>query len=231
MIIKPADLCEIVEASGLFEAGLEGVSEARQRRSKATVAKLISTGHAMLNDRSLDDLSIEELCAASDCTVGAFYSRFESKEAYFAAVQFVVCADRDRALAALMAEAQRAKWDLQRICAALVEDLTQWYRANHGVLRASLMHSRNGVSSWNAIKELGARHKATWVELLGDRLPKPLAARERKLRVQFANQVMNGTLIHMLLIDPGPVMLRDTAAPKRLSANMYAYLTSMEEPA
>jgi AcrR family transcriptional regulator len=159
MIIKQSDLCEIVDASGLFEAGLEGVSEARQARSKATVAKLISTGHAMLNDRSLDDLSIEDLCGAADCTIGAFYSRFESKEAYFAAVQFVVCADRDRALAAVVAEAKKEEWSLQRICAALVDDLTQWYRANHGVLRASLMHARNGQSSWSSIKELGARHK------------------------------------------------------------------------
>jgi AcrR family transcriptional regulator len=231
MVIKQSELCEIVHASGLFEAGLEGVSEARQARSRATVAKLISTGHAMLNDRPLDDLSIEELCSAADCTVGAFYSRFESKEAYFAAVQFVVCADRDRALAAVVAEAGREKWPLQRICAGLVEDLTEWYRANHGVLRASLMHSRNGESSWNSIKELGARHKAAWVELLSHRLPKALPARERKLRVQFANQVMNGTLIHMLLIDPGPVMLHDAAAPKRLSANMYAYLTDAAAPA
>lgn len=231
MISKQSDLCEIVDASGLFEAGLEGVSEARQARSKATVAKLISTGHAMLNDRSLDDLSIEDLCGAADCTIGAFYSRFESKEAYFAAVQFVVCADRDRALAAVVAEAKKEEWSLQRICAALVDDLTQWYRANHGVLRASLMHARNGQSSWSSIKELGARHKAAWVELLSHRLPKALPASERKLRVQFANQVMNGTLIHMLLIDPGPVMLRDAAAPRRLSANMYAYLMNGAESA
>lgn len=231
MVLKHAKLCEIIEASGLWAADLAGVSAARQRRSRTTVANLIATGHEMLNDRSLDALSIEELCGAAKCTIGAFYSRFDSKEAYFAAVQFVVCADRDRALSAVVAEAQRAGWTLQRICAALVEDLTQWYRANHGVLRASLMHSRNGESGWSSIQELGARHKAAWVDLLSHRLAKSLPPRERKIRVQFANQVVNGTLIHMLLIDPGPMMLRDAGTPKRLSANMYAYLTSTTETA
>lgn len=226
MIINTEDLRETIDASGLWEADLPGVSAARQRRSRETAANLIATGHAMLNDRSLDALSIEELCEAADCTIGAFYSRFESKEAYFTAVQFVVCADRDAALASVVAKAQNEDWPLQRICNALVGDLTEWYRINHGVLRASLLHSRHGESGWTSIKALGSRHKLVWVQLLARLLPAKLPLRERRLRVLFAHQVVNGTLVHMLLNHPGPVELTDAAAPVRLSANMIAYLLS-----
>jgi AcrR family transcriptional regulator len=226
MILNNRKLCETVEASGLWEAALPGMSPARQRRSRETVVSLIATGHAMLNDRSLDALSIDELCAAAGCTIGAFYSRFESKESYFDAIQFVVCADRDAALSAVVTEARRAKWPLRRICSALVGDLAQWYWSNSGVLRASLLHRRNGESGWTSIKALGTRHKAVWVELLKRHLPIKLPARERKLRVQFAHQVVNGTLVHMLLNDPGPLKIGDAATPTRLTANMISYLLS-----
>jgi AcrR family transcriptional regulator len=224
MILNTVAYCEIVEASGLWDAGLPGVSVARQRRSRTTVAKLIASGHAMLNTRSLDALSIEELCAAADCTIGAFYSRFESKEAYFAAVQFVVCADRDAALAAVVTQARQADWSLTKICAALVGDLTAWYRTNHGVLRASLLHSRHGESSWSSIKALGTKHKVVWVELLGSHLARTLSPHERRLRIQFAHQIVNGTLVHMLLNDPGPLTVHDKATPVRLTSAMVSYL-------
>lgn len=226
MILNNQTLCETVEASGLWEAGLPGVSAARQRRSRETVTNLITTGHAMLNDRSLDALSIDELCTSAGCTIGAFYSRFESKESYFAAVQFVICADRDTALEALVSKARKQKWPVQRICPALISDLAQWYSENSGVLRASLLHRHNGESGWTPIMALGARHKAVWVELLSHHLPKQLSLRERKLRVQFAHQVVNGTLVHILLNDTGPMKLGDAATPARLSENMIAYLLS-----
>ena len=226
MIPNSWDLCETVEASGLWDAGLPGVSAARQRRSRETVTNLIATGHAMLNDRSLDALSIDELCTSAGCTIGAFYSRFESKESYFAAVQFVVCADRDAALAAMVAKARKQKWPVQRICLALIGDLAQWYWENSGVLRASLLHRHNGESGWTPIMALGARHKAVWVRLLGHRLSEQLSPRERKLRVQFAHQVVNGTLVHILLNDTGPMKLGEATTSARLAANMISYLLS-----
>jgi AcrR family transcriptional regulator len=224
MVLETQKLGRTVESSGLWEAGLPGVSGARQRRSRETVAKLIAAGHSMLEDRSLDALSIEDLCAATDCTIGAFYSRFDSKESYFSAIQFVVCADRDASLATVVAAARAGKWSILRICEALVADLAAWYCANHGVLRASLLHARHGESAWSPIRELGAKHKAIWADLLATRLPKTLPARERRLRVLFAHQVVNGTLVHMLLNDPGPLTLFDPATPSRLTSVMNSYM-------
>ena len=62
--------------------------------------------------------------------------------------------------------------------------------------------------------------------MLRRRLPMKLSARERKLRVQFAHQVVNGTLVHMLLNDPAPLKVGDAATPTRLTANMISYLLS-----
>ncbi len=226
MVLKYNALCDTVEHSGLWEARLPGVSQVRQRRSRETVSKLIAVGHDMLNTRSLDALSIDDLCAAAKCTIGAFYSRFDSKEAYFSAVQFVICADRDASLAAVVAAARRHNWTVEKICAALVNDLADWYRHNHGVLRSSLLHERHGVSAWSPIKQLGTKHKAVWVKLIAPLLSKKLQFSERRRRILFGHQVVNGALVHMLLNDPGPVHLADKAASDRLIGVFVAYLLS-----
>jgi AcrR family transcriptional regulator len=63
-----------------------GVTPSRQKRSREMTAALLQAGAEMLRTRSLGELSIEALCAEVGVTVGAFYSRFESKEAYFNAL-------------------------------------------------------------------------------------------------------------------------------------------------
>ena len=54
-----------------------------KKRSRETTLALLKAGAEMLRRRSLAELSIEALCAEVGATVGAFYSRFESKDAYF----------------------------------------------------------------------------------------------------------------------------------------------------
>ena len=70
-----------------------GVAPSRQKRSRETTLALLQAGAEMLRGRSLAELSIETLCARVGATVGAFYSRFDSKEAYFNAL--VALAARD----------------------------------------------------------------------------------------------------------------------------------------
>src|ERR1700738_2408508 len=60
-----------------------GVTPSRQQRSREMTAALLQAGADMLRTRSLAELSIEALCTKVGATVGPFYSRFESKEAYF----------------------------------------------------------------------------------------------------------------------------------------------------
>ena len=55
----------------------------------------------MLRTRSLAELSIEALCGKVGATVGAFYSRFESKEAYFNALIELAARDGERRLSAM----------------------------------------------------------------------------------------------------------------------------------
>src|SRR6476659_981411 len=80
------------------EFNLPGVTPSRQQRSRETTAALLQAGAELLRARSLGELSIEALCAKVGATVGAFYSRFESKEAYFNALMALAARDGEQRL-------------------------------------------------------------------------------------------------------------------------------------
>ena len=209
---------------GLSGADLPGVRPASQARSRQVEVRLLQAGHALLDGRPLDTLSIESVCAKAHCSVGGFYRRFDSKEAFFAAIQHLVCRRRDEDLTGLVASVG-GDWTLDRKCTALAADLVGWYRDNFGVLRASLHMSANGDNAWRPMMELGYRHKAIWYDLLQHDLPDDLDAEEQRTRISFANQVVNGTLINMILNDPGPVHLSEDRCIADLAAVMRGYLT------
>src|SRR6187551_1052152 len=85
---------------------LPGVAPSRQKRSRETTAALLKAGAEMLRTRSLAELSIEALCTKVGATVGAFYSRFESKEAYFNALIELAARDGASGLARMIENEQ-----------------------------------------------------------------------------------------------------------------------------
>lgn len=53
-----------------------------QRRSEETLQRILVAAHEAMKDKSLDDLTLQELTARAGVTVGAFYQRFPSKDAF-----------------------------------------------------------------------------------------------------------------------------------------------------
>src|SRR5579871_1680344 len=65
---------------------LPGILPTRQRRSQETTVALLEAGAEALRSCPFDELSINDLCAKVGATIGAFYGRFESKDAFFNAM-------------------------------------------------------------------------------------------------------------------------------------------------
>ena len=82
-----------MDLSALDGLDLPGVVPARQGRSRDVMLRLMERALVMLRDRSFAELSVAELCAAENCTIGSFYARFQSKEAFLRAVQHAVVAE------------------------------------------------------------------------------------------------------------------------------------------
>src|SRR3954470_4776473 len=102
------------------ELDLPGVAPSRQKRSRETTLALLTAGAEMLRMRSLAELSIEALCAEVGATVGAFYSRFESKEAYFNALMALAVRDSERRISEMATDKSGHDTDLAARCHQLV---------------------------------------------------------------------------------------------------------------
>src|SRR6202171_2616265 len=105
-----------------------GVTPSRQKRSRETTAALLRAGADMLRTRSLAELSIEALCTKVGATVGAFYSRFESKEAYFNTLIALAARDGNAMLSRMAQNEQLKDVSLPDLCGLLVSAIIGWMR-------------------------------------------------------------------------------------------------------
>jgi AcrR family transcriptional regulator len=176
---------------------------------------LLQAGAEMLRTRSLSELSIEALCRKVDATVGAFYSRFDSKEAYFNALIELAARDGDRGLSR-MAETELFKGvDLAGLCGLMVRGIIEWIRSHEGVLRAALQHGGTRPDRWTPFKRRARAMTERATPLLLAAMGKGREA-AKKRSIAFGFQVVLGTLVNAILNDPGPVSLRDGEMEARL---------------
>ena len=198
------------------ELDFPGVTPSRQKRSRETTLALLKTGAEMLRTHSLSELSIEALCREVGATVGAFYSRFDSKEAYFNVLIELAARDGGRGLSRIPASAKLKDVDLARLCLAIVRGLTTWMRGHEGVLRAALQHGdTRRPDKWTPFKRLAGATRLRATPLLLSAMGrgrKPAKTRT----IAFGFQVVYGTLVNAILNDPGPVSIHDGELETRL---------------
>jgi AcrR family transcriptional regulator len=206
-----------------IDVDLPGVTPSRQKRSRETTAALLRAGADMLKIRSLDDLSIEALCAKVNATVGAFYSRFDSKEVYFSALLTLAARDGEAMLAAMAANETLRALNLRELCAQLVGQIAGWMRKHEGVLRAALQRSDARPSRWTPFKAL-ARQTVDGAEPLLLRAMGGGRSAAKKQAIGFGLQVVLGTLVNAVLNDPGPLSLGDKELVARLSGCLFLLL-------
>jgi AcrR family transcriptional regulator len=194
---------------------LPGVTPSRQQRSRETTLALLQAGAELLRTCSLAELSIEKLCAKVGATVGAFYSRFESKEAYFNALMALAARDGERRLSELPADAALSDADLATRCRFVVSGVIAWIRAHEGVLRAALQHDDTRPDKWTTFKQLARATTERATPLLLPALGKGRKAAKTRT-IAFGFQVVLGTLVNAILNDPGPLSLHDKEMEVRL---------------
>jgi AcrR family transcriptional regulator len=197
------------------ELDFPGVTPSRQKRSRETTLALLKAGAEMLRTHTLAELSIEALCREVGATVGAFYSRFESKEAYFNVLIELAARDGGRGLSKIPGTKFRDA-DLAALCLTLVRGITGWMREHEGVLRAALQHGETKrPGTWRPFKRLagGATLRATPL-LLSAMGPGRKPAKTQA--IAFGFQVVFGTLVNAILNDPGPLSLKDPEMETRL---------------
>ena len=200
-----------------------GVTPSRQKRSREMTAALLQAGAEMLRGRCLAELSIEALCGEVGATVGAFYSRFESKEAYFNALIELAARDGEGRLTRLSPKRPLPDHDLAGLSRLFVHGLIAWSRSHEGVLRAALQHDDTRPDRWNTFKRLARATTAGATPPLLRAMGRGREAAKTR-GIAFGFQVVLGTLVNAILNDPGPLSLHDDEMAARLSGCLLKLL-------
>jgi len=200
---------------------LPGVAPSRQKRSRETTLALLRAGADMLRTRSLAELSIEALCTEVGATVGAFYSRFESKEAYFNALMALAARDGEQRLGEMRQPS--ADTDLDKLCHIIVSGIIAWMRNHEGVLRAALQHDDTRPDKWTPFKALAKATTTRATPLLLPAMGKGRNAAKTRT-IAFGFQVVLGTLVNAILNDPGPLSLGSKEMETRLAGCLLLLL-------
>ncbi|WP_426609475.1 TetR/AcrR family transcriptional regulator [Bradyrhizobium sp. McL0616] len=210
-----------LDKPGLRDFDLPGVAPSRQKRSQETTLALLRAGADMLRRRSLAELSIEALCAEVGATVGAFYSRFESKEAYFNALMALAARDGEQRLVEIRRPSPQT--GLDKRCHIVISGIIAWMRNHEGVLRAALQHDDTRPDKWTTFKALAQATTKRATPLLLPAMGKGRKAAKTRA-IAFGFQVVLGTLVNAILNDPGPLSLRSKEMETRLAGCLLLLL-------
>ena len=207
-----------------------GVTPSRQQRSRETTAALLRTGAEMLRTRGLAELSIEALCTKVGATVGAFYSRFESKDAYFNALIELAARDGNGMLSRMAQNERLRDASLAELCRFLVSGIVGMIRNHEGVLRAALRQNDTRPDRWRAFRGMARASVAHATPPLLRAMGRGRKAAKTR-SIAFGYQVVLGTLANAVLNDPGPLSLHDPEMEVRLSNCLLLLLEAEMKPA
>ena len=194
----------------------------RQRRAKETEQALLTAGRELLAQRDFAAVSVAQIAAACQVSVGAFYGRFRDKMAFFDALRTLVMEETDASVARYLNEERWAETPPRQIVEKTMRFLLTGCHNNRGVIRASLKHATTRPEEWLPHQKNGQEIVDRLVALLVPRLPGP--AEEAEQRVRFAMQAVFGMIVNAVLNDPGPLTLADERLPVELTRMVASYL-------
>lgn len=173
----------------------------KQERSKHTYSALIRTGFRMLEEQDLQDISIAELAREAGYSVGAFYSRFRSKDEFFDALVSEHLAFRTSVQKELL-----ATHPLDKLPTMLFRNVVQYYWEHRKFWRAVIARSLRDPDSWSKMRQHRQESIKRFLDTIGDGLGRPLTKTETT-HISSAFQVTLGTVDITVVNEPGPLFM------------------------
>ncbi|HTQ99065.1 MAG TPA: TetR/AcrR family transcriptional regulator [Candidatus Acidoferrum sp.] len=173
----------------------------KQERGQVTYDRLISTGFKMLELRELQDISIAELTKEAGYSVGAFYSRFRSKDEFFDALIAKHLETRSATQVYLFATLPP-----ETLVTELVHNIVSYYLDRRKFWRAVLVRSVKDDDFWEPIHRHGEVLRDRFRSRLKKDIGRELTA-EEQANVNFAFLILLGAINSTIINYQGPVQM------------------------
>ncbi len=184
------------------KASLRAPLPAKQKRSRETRDALLAAGWKLLAKTTWDRLSVNDLVAEAQSSVGSFYSRFADKDSYFdsLASQWL---ERRRAETMALYSRLRPSDDYVD---AVIMDVYKSVLGSRNFWHAAIIRGVAVADFWVPFRESGLRRIKEFLRLRSEELDRTLSAEEIR-NIRFAFQMVNGVINNGILNRPGPIMI------------------------
>ena len=204
---------------------MDTVRTPRQKRSAASLERLLAAAEEVLRERSFDAAGVAEIAARAGVTVGAFYSRFEDKESLLRHLEGRVFAAQEALIAEQLAGFAAAGRPLAEVVHGLLRAALAFYRTHRGSLRALDLRARSDAALRDRISRANQRAVGRFVAAGGGQDPPGEA-------LGFA-VLMVGTMLREAVLFGAPWLEQagwdDETLVRELTRAFVAYLGAARE--
>lgn len=193
----------------------------KRQGARDTEQSLLAAGRALLATRDFEAISVAQIVAACELSVGAFYGRFRDKAAFFEALQATAVRDAQQAMQRHLAPARCAALPTAVLLDKAMRLLVRGCRAQRGLLRAALQQGGARPQAWQPHRDCATAFADRMVALLAPRLDDGAQA---EAKVRFAMRAAFGMLVDALLHDPLPWRLDEEELPVQMARLIGGYL-------
>lgn len=175
----------------------------RQDRSRRTAQRFVDTAMGMLKSRTFAELSVGELAAEAERSVGAFYQRFGSKDDFLGVLLDAFFERAEQWRRAVPASGQPEEIYLTYLRGGF-RDIAE----NRNLWHAALQRSASDPAFWGRFGRVRDRLHDVTRQKLEEARGAPFTAPELR-RLTIARQVFNSVINNQIINAPGPLELDD----------------------
>ena len=203
--------------------------EPTQSRSRESTETLLEIGRRLIEQRGVDDCSMNEVAAAAGSSVGALYFRFGNKERFVSEVMRRQVDDTAKQIPIFLAEIEAKATSPSEVIEAAINWFVLEFGKNRGLLRAQIRRALDNPQEWQPFQQIG-RDLVDGAIAIIEHLPELKQDDGWQRVVRLAMQMVLRTLNNIVINRPGPLDLSDDATSRELSRAAIRYLGWNETP-
>ena len=195
----------------------------KQSRSRKTIEALLQAGRRKVEENGIDSLSMAEVAAAAESSVGSLYFHFGDKNQFVSAI-LSRALDATRGSVRLVVDAAAAaRWSPREILRRWVAMKVDIIADNRALLRSVLRHTLAQPETWEPIRQFGHDAERQLLELL-ERARPEIAVPDWQRRVHIGMQAVSGTLMTMVIVERRPLNLDSRELKQELAEVAACYV-------